>query len=56
MGHISYTTCADLFLDSVDEKLKAGVIDGPQIRTLIRDKEFVKSMNAIESAPWNSFV
>ena len=39
-----------------DEKLKAGVFDGPQIRTLIRDKEFVKSMNAIESAAWNSFV
>ena len=38
-----------------DEKLKAGVFDGPQIRTLIRDTEFVKSMNAIESAAWNSF-
>jgi len=38
------------------EKLKAGVFDGPQIRTLIRDKEFVKSMNDIESAAWNSFV
>ena len=38
------------------EKLKAGVFDGPQIRTLIRDKEFVKSMNDIEFAAWNSFV
>ena len=39
-----------------DEKLKAGVFDRSQIRTLIRDTEFVKSMNAVESANWNSFV
>ena len=39
-----------------DEKLKARLFDGPQIGTLIRDTEFVKSMNAIESAAWNSFV
>ena len=39
-----------------DEKLKAGVFDGPQITTLIRDKEFVKSMNDNKFAAWNSFV
>ena len=27
------------------EKIKAGVFDGPQIRTLVRDQAFVEAMN-----------
>lgn len=39
-----------------NEKLKAGIFNGPQIRTLIRDKNFVGSMNSVESAAWKAFV
>ena len=38
-----------------DEKLKAGVFDGPQIRQLMRDSEFVKEMTRDESRAWNAF-
>ena len=38
------------------EKIKAGVFDGPQIRTLIRDDQFVAKMTAFEKAVWLSFV
>lgn len=38
------------------EKLKAGVFDGPQIRTLIKDIEFINHMSQIESKAWLSFV
>ena len=38
------------------EKIKAGIFDGPQIRKLIRDPEFVESMTDVESAAWCSFV
>ena len=38
------------------EKLKAGVFDGPQIRQLIRDRNFEKSMNRTELEAWSSFV
>ncbi|PZC80047.1 hypothetical protein B5X24_HaOG215516 [Helicoverpa armigera] len=38
------------------EKLKAGIFDGPQIRTLIKDTEFVAHMTQIESEAWLSFV
>ena len=38
------------------EKINAGVFDGPQIRTLVRDKEFVQKMNDKEKAAWLSFV
>jgi len=36
------------------EKLKAGILDGPQIRQLIRDPEFEQSMNTLEA--WKAFV
>ena len=39
-----------------NEKLKAGIFDGPQIRTLIKDSNFQYSMNEIELASWLSFV
>lgn len=38
------------------EKIKGGVFDGPQIRFLARDAEFVKSMNDREKTAWLSFV
>ena len=38
------------------EKLKAGIFDGPQIRTLIKDPCFVHSMTDTESAARKSFV
>ena len=37
-------------------KKKAGVFDGPQIRKLIRDQNFTRSMKAVEKKAWNSFV
>ena len=38
------------------EKLKQIIFDGPQIRQLINDSEFVKSMTELEFSAWNSFV
>ena len=38
------------------EKIKAGVFDGPQIRALVRDEEFVRKMNDKEKTAWLSFV
>ena len=38
------------------EKLRAGIFDGPQIRTLIRDPAFVLHMTVVESAAWCSYV
>lgn len=38
------------------EKKKAGVFEGPQIRKLIRDQNFTRSMKAVEKKAWNSFV
>ena len=37
------------------KKIKAGVFDGPQIRTLVRDQAFVQAMNDKEKAAWLSF-
>ena len=39
-----------------NEKLKAGIFDGPQIRQLMRDQIFCDSMNKVELAAWLSFV
>ena len=39
-----------------NEKIKPGVFDGPQIRTLVRDQAFVQAMNDKEKAAWLSFV
>ena len=38
------------------EKIRAGVLDGPQIRTLIRDDQFIAKMTALERAAWLFFV
>ena len=37
------------------EKIRAGMFDGPQIRTLIRDDQIVAKMTALERAAWLSF-
>jgi hypothetical protein len=37
------------------EKIKAGVFDGPQIRALVRDEQFVRKMDDKEKAAWLSF-
>ena len=39
-----------------NEKLKAGIFDGPQIRRLIKDGNFVSYMTKIEAAARSSFV
>ena len=33
-------------------KVRAGIFDGPRIRTLIRDPAFVLHMTVVESAAW----
>ena len=38
------------------EKITGGVFDGPQIRTLIRDDQFIAKMTALERAACLSFV
>ena len=38
------------------EKLKKGIFDGPDIRKLIKDQNFVTSMNKLKSKTWRSFV
>ena len=38
------------------EKLKGGIFDGPQVRQLIRDPEFEKSMTKFELQAWKAFV
>ena len=39
-----------------DAKLKAGVIDGPQIRMMGKDGNFVKTLNLLEKNAWDAFV
>ena len=38
-----------------DEKKKAGIFDGPQIRTLLKDKHFMARMTAVEARAWGAF-
>ena len=38
------------------EKVRAGIFDGRQIRTLIRDPAFVLHMTVVESTAWCSYV
>lgn len=40
------------FPSITDEKKKAGIFDGPQIRTLLKDPYFITTMNAVESRAW----
>ena len=38
-----------------DEKLKAGMFDGPKMRQLLKDKEFIETMNPEEKNGWVAF-
>ena len=38
------------------EKTKAGIFDGPQIRKLMSDSDFIETMTEVEKAAWTSFV
>ena len=38
------------------EKLKAGIFDGPDIRKLMQDENFILSMNPPEADTWRGFV
>ena len=37
------------------EKLKASVFDGPKIRQLLKDKEFIEAMSSVEKNVWIAF-
>ena len=39
-----------------EEKIKAGIFAGPQIRKLIKDPNFILSMNDVEANAWKAFV
>ena len=45
-----------LFPGLIAEKLKAGVFDGPAIRKLVKDADFINSMDDLEKRTWCSFV
>ena len=38
------------------EKLKAGIFDGPDVRKLIQDENFILPMNPLEADAWRGFV
>jgi hypothetical protein len=38
-----------------DAKIKAGILIGPQIRELMKDQDFERSLNESEKAAWRSF-
>lgn len=44
-----------VFPDLTIEKLKAGIFDGPQIRKLLKDTNFVKTMSENEASAWLAF-
>lgn len=43
------------FPEKSDAKLKGGIFDGPQIRKLINDDDFIKTMTKLEKDAWVSF-
>ena len=43
------------FLGLSYEKKKAGIFDGPQIRTLLRDQYSVTTMTVVEARAWKAF-
>jgi len=38
-----------------EAKIKEGVFDGPQVRSLLKDEQFEKKMTSVEKAAWRSF-
>ena len=53
-GDCFHYTCST-FLRVSDEKKKAGIFDGPQIRSLLKDKHFMARMTAVEARAWVAF-
>ena len=53
-GDCFHYTCST-FPRVSDEKKKAGIFDGPQVRTLLKDKHFMAKMTAAEVRPWVAF-
>ena len=45
----------DKFPALTNEKIKAGVFDGPQIRQLLNDQQFVLTMKRLERNAWEGF-
>ena len=52
-GYFRYICSTFLVLSY--EKKKAGIFDGPQIRTLLRDQYFVITMTVVEARAWKAF-
>ena len=46
---------SNVFPGLSEEKKKAGIFDGPQIRMLMKDSDFTSHMNSNELTAWNSF-
>ena len=53
-GDCFHYTCST-FPRVSDEKKKAGIFDGPHIRTLLKDKHFMARMTAVEARAWVAF-
>ena len=53
-----WVLCVDIkmFRKLSNEKLKAGIVDGPQIRKLIIDKNFMSYMTVNKKSTWEEFV
>ena len=47
---------SDTFASRFLEKLKAGIFDGPDLRKLMQDENFIYSMNPREVDAWWGFV
>ena len=39
-----------------DEKVKQGVFDGPDVRKMVKDNQFVETMTYVERRAWNGFM
>jgi len=52
----TFTYIRQTFPNVSEAKLKAGVFDGPQITTLMKDENFVTVMNDLEKKAWTCFV
>ena len=52
---IALSTSLQLFLVWVRRGRKGGIFDGPQIRKLMKDPQFISSMSAEEGTSWKAF-
>ena len=52
---IIFITLCSTFPRVSDEKKTAGIFDGPQIRTLLKDKHFMARMTPVEAQAWVAF-